>query len=151
MKAKQVYLCTFSCSCVGCIQGAEDCSNTVCPEEWKGYDLGSQKNCEANRSWWRETAAGQIHKIMENTGAQQDIDWVARLNAMNAINNFDDLATYVSIKIHCHALVMNQMIEFYSRNFIIWTWSHFTIFQMMHHKEWLLLVLRKIGIVSHEP
>ena len=95
-KNKQVYLHTFSCSCVGCIQGAEDCSNTVCPEEWKGYDLSSQKNCKANRSWWHEMAAGQIHKIMENTGAQQDIDWVARLNAMNAINNFDDLATYVN-------------------------------------------------------
>ena len=81
---------------MGCIQGAEDCSNTVCPEEWKGYDLSSQKNCKANRSWWHEMAAGQIRKIMENTGAQQDIDWVARLNAMNAINNFDDLATYVN-------------------------------------------------------
>ena len=96
MKNKQVYLRTFSCSCVGCIQGEEDCSNTVCPEEWKGYDLGSQKNCKANRSWWHEMAAGQIRKITENTGAQQDIDWVARLNVMNAINNFDDLATYVN-------------------------------------------------------
>ena len=81
---------------MGCIQGAEDWFNTLCPGEWKGYDLGSWKNCKVNRSWWQEMAAGQICKFTENAGAQQDIDWVARLNAMNAINSFDDLATYVN-------------------------------------------------------
>ena len=30
--------------CEGCLHGGE-CTNTVCPDTWKGYDLGEDKMC----------------------------------------------------------------------------------------------------------
>ena len=37
-----LYLCKFACCCEGCLHGGE-CTNTVCPDNWKGYDLGKKK------------------------------------------------------------------------------------------------------------
>ena len=54
---------TFSCCCKGCLHGDEDCSNVVCPDEWKEYNFTNKKFGKANRKWWLDTCNDQIRKI----------------------------------------------------------------------------------------
>ena len=46
-----LYLHNFACCCEGCLHGAE-CTNTVCPESWKGYDLDKKKYVQSDLSFW---------------------------------------------------------------------------------------------------
>ena len=37
-----LYFRNFACGCEGCLHGG-DCMNSVCPDNWKGYDLGQKQ------------------------------------------------------------------------------------------------------------
>ena len=43
-----IYLRTYSCCCVGCLHGKEDCKNQICRDEWRGYEFRSKKFVKAN-------------------------------------------------------------------------------------------------------
>ena len=91
-----VYLCTFSCCCKGCLHGNESCSNDVCPGKWRGYSLSGRKHCQPNRSWWCETADDQMRKMGENTHLPSEINWQNRIAVLSAINSFEELVTFVN-------------------------------------------------------
>ena len=95
-KNGDVYLCTFSCCCKGCLNGTESCTNDVCPDKLRGYSLSGRKNCQPNRSWWSLTANDQIRKMGENTPLSLEINWQNRIAALNAINSYDEFVTYVN-------------------------------------------------------
>ena len=90
-----LYFHTFLCCCNGCLHGTENCSNTVCPEEWNGYNLPGKKNCQPDRLWWCRIANEQIRKISKNIDFQHQVDWVARIATMSATTTFDELVAYV--------------------------------------------------------
>ena len=46
-----LYLCNFSCCCEGCLHGGE-CTYTVCPDSWKGYDLEKKKYVQSDLTFW---------------------------------------------------------------------------------------------------
>ena len=91
-----VYLCTFSCCCKGCLHGNESCSNDVHPDKWRGYSLSGRKHCKPNRSWWCKTADDQIRKMGENTHLPSEINWQNRIAVLSAINSFEELVTFVN-------------------------------------------------------
>ena len=95
-KSADVYLRTFTCCCKGCLHGNEMCSNTVCPDQLKGYSLSGRKNCQPDRSWWSSTANDQIRKTTENVPVALQINWQNRIAALSAINTFEELVTYVN-------------------------------------------------------
>ena len=42
----------FACCCFGCLHGTEEYQNNVCPTEWTGYDLSTEKTVTANLKFW---------------------------------------------------------------------------------------------------
>ena len=102
MQSGKLDVRTFSCCCKGCLHGDEDCSNVVCPDEWKEYNFTNKKFGKANRKWWLDTCNDQIHKIQENSASeqnpniQQDVDWAGIVACMSALTTYDQLVQYVN-------------------------------------------------------
>ena len=76
----------------GCLHGGE-CTNTVCPESWKGYDLDKKKYVQSDLSFW-------VQDNLRVNNAQQEnniqVTWEQRLAQMSSINHFDDLQEYIN-------------------------------------------------------
>ena len=87
-----LYFRNFACCCEGCLHG-DNCTNSVCPDNWKGYDLGQKKIVQPDLSFWVQDnlciADAQQENIIELT-------WEQRLAQMHSISNFDDLQQYVN-------------------------------------------------------
>ena len=45
---KALHFCKFSCCCFGCLQGTIPCQNTICPAEWRAFDLAKKKTVDVN-------------------------------------------------------------------------------------------------------
>ena len=87
-----LYFRNFACCCDGCLHGGE-CTNTVCPDTWKGYDLGKKKFVQPNFTFWE-----QFNLCISDAQLQNDIQltWDERLTQIRLIRNFDDLQAYVN-------------------------------------------------------
>ena len=87
-----LYFHNFACCCEGCLHG-DNCTNSVCPDNWKGYNLGQKKIVQPDLSFWVQhnlcIADAQQENIIELT-------WEQRLAQMHSISNFDDLQQYVN-------------------------------------------------------
>ena len=87
-----LYFHNFACCCEGCLHG-DNCTNSVCPDNWKGYDLGLKKIVQPDLSFW-------VQDNLHIANAQQEniikLTWEQRLTQMHSISNFDDLQQYVN-------------------------------------------------------
>ena len=87
-----MYLHNFACCCEGCLHGGE-CTNTVCPDSWKGYDLEKKKYVESDLTFWVQDYSCVSNAQQENN---IHVTWEQRLAQMSSISNFDDLKDYVN-------------------------------------------------------
>ena len=87
-----LYFCNFACCCEGCLHG-DNCTNSVCPDNWKGYDLGQKKIVQPDLSFWVQDNLHIANVQQENT---IKLTWEQRLAQMHSISNFDDLQQYVN-------------------------------------------------------
>ena len=87
-----LYLHNFACCCEGCLHGGE-CTNTVCPESWKGYDLDKKKYVQSDVTFWVQDNLC-VNKAQQENNIQ--VTWEQRLAQMSSINHFDDLQEYVN-------------------------------------------------------
>ena len=87
-----LYFRNFACCCEGCLHG-DNCTNSVCPGNWKGYNLGQKKIVQPDLSFWVQDnlciADAQQENIIKLT-------WEQRLAQMHSTSNFDDLQQYVN-------------------------------------------------------
>ena len=89
-----LYLHNFACCCEGCLHwgGGGICTNTVCPDSWKGYDLGKKKYVQSDLTFW-------VQNNLCITDAQPEnniqLTWEQRLAQMHSISNFD-LQQYIN-------------------------------------------------------
>ena len=81
-----LYLCIFACCCEGCLHGRE-CTNTVCPDSWKGYDLEKKKYVQSDLTFW-------VQDNLQENNIQ--VTWEQRLVQISSISNFDDLQEYIN-------------------------------------------------------
>ena len=87
-----LYLCNFTCCCEGCFHGGE-CTNTVSPDSWKGYDLEKKKYDQSDLTFWVQDNLGINNSQHENN---IQVTWEQRLAQMSSISHFDDLQEYVN-------------------------------------------------------
>ena len=79
-----MYLHNFAC-CEGCLHGGE-CTNTVCPDSWKGY-------VQSDLTFWVQDNLCISNAQQENN---INVTWEQRLAQMNSISHFDDLQEYIN-------------------------------------------------------
>ena len=67
----------------------------MCPDTWKGYDLGKKKYVQSNLTFW-------VQDNLQITDAQPEnniqLTWEQRLTQMSSMTNLDDLQEYVNSK-----------------------------------------------------
>ena len=87
-----LYLCNFACCCEGYLHGGE-CTNTVCPDSWKGYDLEKKKYVQSDLTFWV-----QDNLCINNAQQENNIQvtWEQRLAQMSNISHFDNLQEYIN-------------------------------------------------------
>ena len=71
----------FACCCEGCVYGNGPCSNTICPEPWKGHDMLKNKTNPAVMTQWHTTG--------------RQITWAERIQKLSEFTNFVQLQNYI--------------------------------------------------------
>ena len=71
----------FACCCDNCMHGSGPCSNTICPEPWKGFDLLKKKPSAPKMSQWNDSGI--------------PLTWAARLEKLSLFQSFHDLRKYI--------------------------------------------------------
>ena len=87
-----MYLCNFACCYEGCLHGGE-CTKTVCPDGWKGYDLEKKKYVQSDLTFWVQDNLC-VSNVQQENNIQ--VTWEQRLAQISSISNFDDLQEYVN-------------------------------------------------------
>ena len=93
---------TFSCCCQGCLQGDEPCSNVICPDDWKQYNLRTKNFQKADRKWWLDICQDQIHKIQgraadePDNNIQDEFDWAQKVACIGSLSSYNELQEYVN-------------------------------------------------------
>ena len=84
-----IYLGTYSCHCVGCLHGEEECTKLMCRDDWKGYNFKTNKFRKPNLDFWfRDREHTDIFCVAS-------ISWVQHINRMSCFWSFSDLEEYV--------------------------------------------------------
>ena len=84
-----IHLRTYSCCCVGCLHGEEECTDLICRDDWKGYNFKTNKFGKPNLDFWfRDREHTDVLCIAS-------ISWVQYINRMSLFQSFSDLEEYV--------------------------------------------------------
>ena len=86
-----INLRTYTCCCVGCLRGEEDCKNQICRDEWRGYEFRSKKFVKANLDFWFRDRQPQDAILHIAT-----VNWVEHISRMSVIRSFHALQQYVN-------------------------------------------------------
>ena len=87
----EVYIRTYSCCCVGCLHGEEECTNEVCRDEWRGYSFKSKKFVKPNLEFWFRDVQPRDPILCIDP-----VNWVENINRMSVLQTFTDLQQYVN-------------------------------------------------------
>ena len=88
-----LYLWNMACCCNGCLHGGEECSNIICPEQWKGYDLTQKKFVDPDLTFWLNDADNLCTDEQEPI---VEVTWDERLAQMSRLRTFEQLVAYVN-------------------------------------------------------
>ena len=78
-----IYLRTYTCCCVGCLHGEEECTNDICRDEFRGYDFKSKKFIKPNLDFWFRD-----RQFIQPILCIEQVSWVDHINRMNALQKF---------------------------------------------------------------
>ena len=85
----------FLCCCNGCIHGDGPCTNEVCPDRWRTYDLQKKKFVPTKMWLWDVCLTRKIIPLQSNNNY-----WADQIEELSKITSFDVL------KHHIHSNVL---------------------------------------------
>ena len=85
---KIVNIKRFLCCCDGCFCGEGECTNVVCPNSWKGFDLVKRKFTNPDLTAWNAAFPILLAKCT-------DVVWEEIIHKLSTFVNYTELKNYV--------------------------------------------------------